>query len=161
MRSKGQSEQVVSEVLRKPKLFPQLIEALEIDHPGVRMRASDAIEKITLQRPELLKPHKRTILKLLAASEQQELRWHLAQIVPRLSLSVKEKQRVFAYLKSYLKDKSSIVKTFAMQAMADLAKDDKSYRPKVIKIVNGALESGTPAMQSRARKLREELEKNK
>ena len=52
LRSKGKSEEVVKEVLRNPALFPQLIEAIELDHPGVRMRASHAIEKITLERSE-------------------------------------------------------------------------------------------------------------
>lgn len=153
LRSKGNSEAVVKEVLRKPDLFSQLIEALDIEDAGVRMRASDAIEKLTLSRPDLLKPYKRKLVCLLESAQQQELRWHLAQIIPRMSLTAREKKRVFSALKLYLEDKSSIVKTFAMQAMADIAVQDKAYRTKVLRIIRAAQKSGTPAMQSRSRKL--------
>ena len=51
------------------------------------MRAADAVEKITARRPELLRPHKRRLLTELALIPQQEVRWHVAQMLPRLSLS--------------------------------------------------------------------------
>jgi predicted thioredoxin/glutaredoxin len=159
MRSKGRSEQIVKEVLIKPTLFPELIDALDTGHPGVRMRASDAIEKITRQRPELLQPFKQKILRLLTGSDQQEVRWHLAQIVSRLSLTPKEREKSFSVLEAYLKDKSSIVRTFAMQAMADLAESDPAYRSRAVRVMKTALKSGTPAMQSRARKLLAQINK--
>lgn len=159
MRSKGRSEQIVKEVLKKPTLFPDLIDALDNAHPGVRMRALDAIEKITRRQPELLQPFKQKILGLLTGSNQQEVRWHLAQIVPRLSLTAKERERSFVTLEAYLNDKSSIVRTFAMQAMADLAESDPAYRPRAVRVMKTALKSGTPAMQSRARKLLAQINK--
>ena len=159
MRSKGRSEQIVKDVLRKPMLFPELVDALDTAHPGVRMRASDAIEKITRQRPELLQPFKRKITRLLTACDQQEVRWHLAQIVPRLRLTEKERERIFVALEAYLEDKSSIVRTFAMQAMADLAESDPAYQSRAVRVMKTALKSGTPAMQSRARKLLAQINK--
>lgn len=159
LRSKGRSEQVVKDVLRNPGLFSQLIEAIELDHAGVRMRASDAIEKITIERPELLKPYKSRLLATLEKAEQQELRWHLAQIIPRLPLTSKQKEKVFSIFKIYLKDNSSIVKTFALQAMVDIAEQDDSFRRKALAQIRLALKEGTPAMQSRARKLVAQLEK--
>lgn len=159
LRSKGKSEEVVKEVLRNPKLFPLLIEAIELNHAGVRMRASDAIEKITIERPELLKPYKSRLLAVLEKAEQQELRWHLAQIIPRLPLTSKQKEKVFNTLQIYLKDKSSIVKTFALQAMTDIARQDNKFRSKALAQIRLALKNGTPAMQSRARKLITQLEK--
>ena len=53
------------------------------------MRAADAAEKITVTRPELLKPHKLELLGLLDEAEQIELRWHLALMAPRLALTVR------------------------------------------------------------------------
>lgn len=159
LRSKGKSEEIVKEVLRDPKLFPQLIEAIEMDHAGVRMRASDAIEKITVERPELLKPYKSRLLAAFEKAEQQELRWHLAQIIPRLPLTSRQKEKAFTVLQVYLKDKSSIVKTFALQAMADIAKQDDYFRRKALAKIRLALKNGTPAMQSRARKLVAQMEK--
>ena len=62
------------------------------------MRAVDAAEKITVTRPELLKPHKLELLGLLDEAEQIELRWHLALMAPRLALTGPERMRVAAAL---------------------------------------------------------------
>jgi uncharacterized membrane-anchored protein YjiN (DUF445 family) len=119
----------------------------------VRMRAADASEKITRKEPDLLRPYKKELLALMAKAEQQELRSHLAAIVPRLPLNSKERQLVSSLLRRYLEDGSSIVKTCALQALADLAVDDSSIRPGVMEILRQSTRKGTPAMKARSRKL--------
>ena len=57
--------------------------------------------------------------------------------------------------KEYLDDNSSIVKTFAMQALFDLAQLNKNLLPEVTSIINDCLKNGSPAMKSRAKKLKE------
>ena len=89
----------------------------------------------------------------MTETEQQEMRWHLAVMVPRLALTAKERQVAISSLESYLEDRSSIVKTFALQGLADLAQEDPSIRPGVIEILRQATRSGTPAMKARSRKL--------
>ena len=81
------------------------------------------------------------------------MRWHLAQILARLELAWKERQQVFDLLVSFLDDGSRIVKTFAMQGLADIAEMDRSYQPHVVKIVERLMTSGIPAIQSRGKKL--------
>jgi hypothetical protein len=53
----------------------------------------------------------------------------------------------------YLADGSSIVKTFSMQALADLAEQDESLLDQVTPIIERLTRTGTPAMRSRARRL--------
>lgn len=153
MRQKGKSEEVVSDVLKKPQLFRDVVAGILDTEPGVRMRASDAVEKITRLRPELLQPYKKEFLNVFATIGQKEVRWHLAQILPRLELTKKERQQVFDILVSFLDDDSRIVKTFAMQGLADIAETDRSHLPHVVKIVEGLMASGIPAIQSRGKKL--------
>jgi len=95
----------------------------------------------------------------MAETPQQELRWHLAAMVPRLRLNAKERQITISSLHRYLEDRSSIVKTSALQAFADLAQDDPSVRPRVIEILREATRSGTPAMKARGWKLLLRLER--
>jgi hypothetical protein len=90
-------------------------------------------------------------------ASEQELRWHLAQMVPRLRLTSKERQRTAAALRRYLQDHSSIVKTCALQALADLAIQDESLRPEVSDLLQKAMQEGTPAMKARSRKLLKQL----
>src|SRR5437016_12916314 len=127
-RSIGRSNEVKKLVLRQPGRFAELFKCLWNEDPVVRMRAADAAEKITVSRPELLKSCKQELLGLLDEAEQIELRWHLALMVPRLSLSASEKARAAAALQRYLEDRSSIVKAFALQGLADLAKQDGCLR---------------------------------
>lgn len=153
LRQKGKSEEVVADVLKKPQLFRDLVAGILDTEPGVRMRASDAIEKITRLRPEFLQPYKSDFINVFARNSQKEIRWHLAQILPRLALTKKERQQVFEILVSFLDDDSRIVKTFAMQGLADIAEMDRSYLPRVVRIVEDLMSSGIPAIQSRGRKL--------
>ncbi len=75
---------MVAPILGQPKRFPELLECLWCSDPVVRMRASDAAEKISVQRPELLRPFKAELLGLACEATQQEVRWHLALMIPRL-----------------------------------------------------------------------------
>jgi hypothetical protein len=152
-RSIGRSADVARLVLREPRRFHELIECLWNDDPIVRMRAADAAEKVSAQKPRLLDRYKAELLGLLAEAEQIELRWHLAAMVPRLRLTAPERRRAAAALWRYLDNRSSIVKTFALQGLADLARDDSVLQGKVRLLLEQAVQSGTLAMKARARKL--------
>ena len=156
----GRSNEVAVRVAKNPKLFPALIAGLWSADPLVRMRAADAAEKVTRTNSKLLEPYKKELLGLLAGAKEQELRWHLAAMVPRLPLNAAERQRAIAALNTYLEDRSSIVKTFALQGLADLAEGDASLRPWVIELLRESTRSGTPAMKARSRKLLLRLEQS-
>ena len=158
-RSIGKSEQVVAQILKQPALFADLIDGMLDADELVRMRAADAVEKITVTHSDWLQPHKRKILREIARVEQQEVRWHVAQILPRIKLTAREKENAFAILNQYLTDKSGIVRTFAMQALADFALQDEHLRETVTEQIKALTRTGTPAMQSRGRKLLAQLAK--
>jgi len=110
------------------------------------MRAADAVEKVTRQRRDLLRRYKKELLGLMKETNQPELRWHLAAMIPRIPLNAKERQTAISALNGYLEDPSSFVKTFALQGLADLAQDEPSIRASVVEILRKATRSGTPAM---------------
>ena len=152
-RSIGKSNEVAALVLSQPRRFPELIGCLWSDDPLVRMRAADAAEKVSAQEPALLEPFKAELLGLLVEAEQQELRWHLAQMIPRLPLTSGERQRAATIFRSFLKDRGSIVKTAGLQALADLSRHDAGLRSDVLERIEEALRTGTPAMKARGRNL--------
>ncbi len=78
-------------------------------------------------------------------------------MLPRLDLSREERETVTGILLSYLGDKSKIVKTFSMQALADLAEADAGLRPQVLTVLEEATKIGSPAMRSRGSKLLRKL----
>jgi hypothetical protein len=152
-RSIGRSDQVATLVGGNPRLFPHLMEGLWSADPLIRMRAADAAEKVTRNHPQLLAPYRKELLGLMAEATQEELRWHLAVMVPRLPLNSRECRLAASLLGDYGNDQSSIVRTFALQGLADLAKNDPSIQSAVIEILREATRNGTPAMKARSRKL--------
>ena len=152
-RSIGRVEEVISDILANPSDFAELFQGLSHKDEVIRMRAADAIEKISRQNPEFIKPFKEEILHQISQIEQQEVRWHWAQMVPRLELNREERQQVVDVLISFLDDPSRIVNTFAMQSLADLALEDPDLRPTILPILEEKTSSGSPAMKSRGRKL--------
>ena len=152
-RSLGRSSAVIKQILRDPKLFPLVFEAMLHDDPVVRMRAADTIEKVTVTRPDLLQEYKHNLLYKVAAQDQQEVRWHVALMLPRLRLTAKEQAHAMAILFDYLEDDSRIVKTLAMQGLAEFALQDGRLRARVVPILKHLTDTGSAAMRSRGRKL--------
>lgn len=156
-RSIGRADEVVAQVLEDGALFEPLFQGLFVEDELVRMRAADALEKISARRPEWLQPYTEMLLYQVASQGQQEVRWHVAQLIPRLRLDARERQFAVALLFDYLEDDSKIVKTNAMQALAELAAGDGRLRQKVIPVLEQLTATGSPAMRARGRKLLAEL----
>jgi hypothetical protein len=168
--SSGRTVEVVNLVRACPKKAAQLLECLWDEDPCVAMRAADALEKLTRRRSPVPDEIQKSILKtlqgtwkapllgLLAEATENKLRWCLAQVVTRLTLTVTECQRVAETLLSYLEDRSSIVKTCALQGLVGLTRQDASLLPEVVDLLNIHSRSGTPAMRARGRMLLKRLE---
>lgn len=156
-RSIGRSNRVVALVRRTPTLFPALMDCMHHEDELVRRRAADVVEKLTVKNPQWLQPFRIQLIKLAAAAEQPELRWHLAQVLPRLELSRRDCMIVAGVLRRYLRDQSRIVKTCAMQGLADLTKQDPTLRNSIRPLLSSLARTGSAAMKSRGRKLLAQL----
>jgi hypothetical protein len=156
-RSIGRSNEVVADVLADLSLFKVVFSGLLSKDPVIRMRSADAVEKITARHPEYLRPYKRMLIGPIARLDQEEVRWHAAQMFSRVEWTDAERPRVLAILMEYLHDRSSITRTFAMQALADLARQTPALRPTVLVHLQELTSTGTPAMKARGRRLLAEL----
>lgn len=159
-RSIGNADQAAAMVLRKPEKFSELIECLWSADPVVRMRAANAADKVSSRQPELLRPFRAALLSLSEETTEAHLRWQLAQMIPRLSLTRAERNRFISRLRMYLSDRSSIVRTFSLQGLVDLSEGDRDLRAEITGLLEQACRSGTPAMKARSRKLLTRLHKS-
>lgn len=157
-RSIGRVEELLAAVRQTPDRFAELMAGIEADDPVVRMRAADAVEKLTADHPEWLASYRARLLGELAEIDQQEVRWHLAQLMPRLDLDRSEEDRAVDTLEGFLSDSSAIVRTFSMQALADLALRSPRLIPRVRTHIAELTRTGTPALQARGRKLLQALD---
>lgn len=156
-RSIGKADEVAGDIEKEPALFDDVFVGLTVKDPVLRMRAADVVEKVTIDKPDLLTSHKKEVISILSTSEQQEVCWHMAQIAPRIKYTKAEESKVVAALKSNLSHKSKIVQVFSMQALADLAEEDESLQKEVVEIIKEKQSTGSPALQSRARKLLDKM----
>ena len=149
------SLQGVTEVVALIAAWPERISELVLlffdPDASIRMRSADAAEKISLIQPDWLQPYVSLLLGLMEETAQRDVRWHLAQILPRLSLSPAQVEQTARLLTLYLDDHSSIVKAFALQGLADLSLLQSSLRPGVVELMQTAARTGTPAMRARSR----------
>jgi HEAT repeat protein len=149
---------VIDDVLHDPTLFGDLVRAMAHHDAVVRMRAGDAVEKIGRTNPDYLEPHRAFFLKLATTTEQPSLRWHLAQLIPRLTLTTAERRKMVGVFKRYLGDSSAVVRTSAMQAIADFALVDPSMRRTVLPVLRKLVDTGSAATRVRAGRLLQTLE---
>jgi hypothetical protein len=121
LRSIGKANTLITEITNQRK-FDELFKGLFNNDRLVVMRSADAIEKITIEHPEYLDSHKNALLELLQIANHIELKWHLAQITPRLKLTKKETGIVWNILTQLAIDKSGsrIVRVFSIQALYDI-----------------------------------------
>ncbi|MBL8173373.1 MAG: hypothetical protein JNK48_01800 [Bryobacterales bacterium] len=147
----GRSKAVARQILAHPELLPELLEAFATQDRVLISRAADALEAIGAGRPALLLPHKQFILTLLTQFDFWEVREHVCLMLPRLRLTSDERLQAFDTVREWLGDRSSIVRTFALQTMWDLGSEDASLREEAIAHLQQALVHGTPAMKARAR----------
>lgn len=152
-RSIGKAGQVEAMVLKTPALFEDVVRGFKHDDPLIRMRCADVAEKLSVVHPEWLQRHKRALLSFANAVQEKEVRWHMAQMLPRLELSPSERRTAVALLFKYLEDPSRIVKTWSMQALFEMSEKDAKLRVRVVPLLEAAVESGSAAERSRAKKL--------
>jgi HEAT repeat protein len=151
-RSIGRVGEVVSSAQKNPSIVGFLVALLEHREAVVRMRAADALEKIQRRAPERVEAFRDDLLTVAERADEQELRWHLAQMIPRFDLSRRECARAAAAFEKYFGDESAIVRVSALQAIVELAQRDASLVPVARRYLARA-KSGSAAEKARARKL--------
>jgi len=115
----------------------------------------DALEKATRRDAAALQPLRAQLLGPLAASPDKQIRWHVAQLLPRLMLTGAAQKRARAsILKRWFDDdESAIVRVNALQALCDLARGEPSLRAETKRRLRAALTDPSAAVRARARKL--------
>ncbi|MBX7150601.1 hypothetical protein K1X84_03095 [bacterium] len=154
-RSIGRSNRIVEEILKHPEKISELFTAVMSEDPLLKMRAADALEKITAKYPDWLEPYKHVLLHSIAPIEQHEVRWHVALMLSYVKWNSVETRRIIKLLIGWFQSerKSNIVRVNCLQAMANLAQS----KPKLIKLVQPVIEKalkvGSPAVKARCRKI--------
>lgn len=90
------------------------------------MRAADAIEKVTLKYPDFLQKYKTSLLTFCRTAVDAELKWHLALLVSRLSLTNRELRSTWTKLTKWATDRkeSRIIRVNSVQGLFNLLRQN-------------------------------------
>lgn len=123
------------------------------------MRAADAVEKITRVNPQFLKPHKLQLMSLLTSAVNKELKWHVAQLVPRLDLVEAEMQEVWSILSYWSKNpnESKIVRVNALQGLYEMTQRFSFFKKDLEETIYALEKEPIPSLRARIKKLKKAL----
>lgn len=158
LRTTGNVNDVIK-IVSGQKEFDLLFKSLLSNDRKVVMRAADAIEKLTLTYPEYLERHKDDLLKLMSEAKHKELKWHIAQLIPRLSLKSKEIKDAWKQLYFWAGDKneSRIVRVNSLQALFELTTENPAFKRSLRQLVSTIDREKIPSLIARVKKLRNEF----
>lgn len=153
----GEVDLIVTEVHRRPELLVDLVACLKSPDELVQARTANALKKIAAFDPTPLQPFAAPILKAWRSAHPLTAQWNLTLVVGKLELKPKQRALAHDLLFEGLSSKSSLQRTFSMQALTDLAAQDPSLRERLVPLLDRLTTVGTAAMQARGRKLLRQL----
>ncbi len=158
-RSLERTEEVVALVLRNRTWLHELYACLLEDDETIRMRASDALEKVCRQRPAWVQAYIPQLLTEVAPIDQASVQWHLAQMFGEVELTPQQRAAACRILKRNLAAKKDwIVVNYSMETLVKLSQNDGQLRTEVLVILEGLLADPHKSVVARARKLIAALE---
>lgn len=135
-RALARTEEVVQIVLRDKARVQELYHCLLEEDEIVRMRASDALEKVCRGRPAWLQAYVPQLLTEVAAIEQASVQWHLAQILGEVELTPGQRAAACRILKRNLAEKKDWIDVnYSMETLAKFSRDDAQLRTELLVIL--------------------------
>jgi hypothetical protein len=119
------------------------------------MRAADTVEKVTRKNPRYLYAHKGQLLSVMKSADHKELKWHIAQLMPRIPLSPQELTDVWHILSYWVRNtnESRIVRVNALQALFDIQTLHPRFTEDFRATLGSLKREQVPSLQARIRKL--------
>lgn len=150
---------VVVEAVQDQSTFDALFVLLWHHERSLVMRAADAVEKVTVKHREFLEPHKSQLLSFLKSAVNKELKWHVAQLVPRLKLTDSELRDAWTVLAYWAQNpnESKIVRVNSLQGLFDIAQQSPIMQKDFNNIVETLSREPIASLQARIRKLKKML----
>ena len=158
-RSLGKAELVVRLVLQDPSLTGELFECLFVEDETIRMRASDAFEKVCRVSPSLIEPYLDRLLVEGAQVPQASVQWHIAQIIGEVPLTEPQRAEAVRLLQRNLERQTDwIVLNYSLESLARLAREDRSFQEYLVVQLKRLSVSRLKSVSKRAKKLLREFE---
>lgn len=157
--SVGEADEVIQKLLEDPSRLSEIYGLFLDEDPVVAMRASYVAMRVAEQNPGSVKTFANGLLKNLHLYKQQELRWHVPQLLVHLDLTKTQRRRAYDVVMEWAEtDKSKIVGYYSFQAAADFAEMDQDLLQDFIPRIKAANKTGAKSIQNRCKKIAKQLD---
>ena len=157
--SVGEAEQVVKKALTAAPLRREIYDLFLDDDPVVAMRASYVAMKLAQSDPATTHEFKKLILKNLSKYTQQEVRWHVPQLLVHMKITAAERRNAYEVVMQWSEtDASKIVAYYGLQAAADFAEADDALLGDLIPRLRKLNARGAKSVSNRCKKIAKQLE---
>lgn len=154
LRSLGKSKKIIN-LIKHQNDFDVLFNFIYSEDRTTVMKTIDCIEKITRPNPHYLDKYTNQIIRLCDKTLNIELKWHLAQIISRLSLTNEEINKLVIILKKWILDKkeSKMVRVNALQSLFEINNKYSTFKPELNEIISKLKKENIPSLNVRIRKI--------
>ncbi len=157
--SVGNAPLLVDDVVASADLQRETYGLFLDEDPVVAMRASYLAMKVAEVDPASVNNFKKVVLGSLSRYTQQEVRWHVPQLLVHMKLTAAERRKAYAALMEWSEtDKSKIVAYYGLQAAADLAENDDALFADFVPRLRAMNARGIKSVSSRCRKIAKQLD---
>jgi hypothetical protein len=144
-------------IAEDPGRIHRLMSLLHCGRIRCEQGAAQLVERLSRDRPEILRHQLRRLFRVAAASEDDRIRIALAETFPRLEMSRGEAGRIAFVLESWLDAPDPDLQRVSMTALVDLI----PRRPDLVGRIRDSIEAraarGSPVAIRHGRKLLEQL----
>ncbi len=157
--SVGDADRVIAKLLKDPSDLIEIYNLFLDEDPVVAMRASYVAMRVAEKSPESVKPFSKELLEDLERYKQQEVRWHIPQLLVHLELTKAQRRKAYEVLMNWAEtDSSKIVGYYGFQAAADFAEMDEALLQDFIPRIRKANLTGAKSIQNRCKKIAKQLD---
>ena len=157
-RSIAQSDRARAVVNQNPRLVSDLVRFAEDNDWLISLRALDLLEKIAHDHPDWIAPYKELFISPLAEADKWEIRLQIVRALPLFDWAIEDLDRVKAILLENVTHPQKFVQAWALDSLATFATRDRRLMRTVRKYLAQFEQSGSKALQARARKIRRRIE---
>lgn len=156
--SVGSADEVIQKLLKNTAGLSVIYDLFLDEDPVVAMRASYVAMKVAEQKPDSVEPFAKDLLKNLDLYTQQEVRWHIPQLLAHLNLTLAQRRKAYEVLMEWSEtDKSKIVGYYSLQTAANFAETDDNLLQDFIPRLKKANKLGAKSIQNRCKKIAKQL----
>jgi hypothetical protein len=152
--------EVVDTVLQYPERFDDLYQCYFSDNEWVRLRVSNAIKRVGLQRLDLLVPYIDHFLGEINDIDQPSTQWTLSKLYLMLEnkMTPEQKRKAIELMKQRLRHDDWIVLNNTMETLHEWAKNDTELKKWLLPQLERLSKDDRKSVARRAQKYQTSLE---